>query len=214
MRASRSVLSTLLITAVACGLLAAPATAAPPKTVIFNMYPSPLVQPARVFFQANSGPFLDALSWTGWGEATAVGTGTWRLDCSTGGVSCAPGDPSLAYPATYTLTDPAPCPRFGPAAQSYRKGVVVITRPDATVTQPFSSDYDFCAKRPTKATGQAAVLAYLRRHHARRASVTCKPNDAVTLDCVARYVSKGTRRKREFYVFTDMSKHLSVRPLG
>ena len=215
MRAPRFLVPTLLIVTVADGLLATGAPAATPKTVIFNMYPSPLVKPARVFFQANSGPFLDALAWTGWGEATAVGTGTWRLDCSTGGVSCAPGDPSLAYPATYTLTDLAPCPRFGKGAMSYREGVVKITRPDSTVTQPFSSDYDFCAKRPTFAKGRAAILAYLRRHHARRASATCKARDGVSLDCVARYTTaKGNRRTREFDVWADMRGRITARPLG
>lgn len=215
MRAPRIVVTALLVTAVACGLSVASATAATPKTVIFNMYPSPLVKPERVFFQANSGPFLDALVWTGWGEATAVGTGTWRLDCSTGGVSCAPGDPSLAYPATYTLSNPGPCPRFGPTARSYRKGVVVITRPDSTVTQPFSSDYDFCAKRPTFARGRAAIVAYLRRHKAKKATATCKARDGVSLDCVARYTTaKGKRRTREFDVFADMSGHITARPLG
>lgn len=215
MRASRIVVTTLLLAILACGLSVAGATAAAPKTVIFNMYPSPLVKPDRVFFQANSGPFLDALQWTGWGEATATGTGTWRLDCSTGGVSCAPGDPSLAYPATYTLSDLAPCPRFGPKAQSYRSGVVKITRPDSTVTQSFSSDYDFCAKRPSVAKGRAAILAYLRRHHARRASATCKARDGVSLDCVARYTTaKGKRRSREFDVWADMTGRITARPLG
>ena len=74
---------------------------------------------------------------------------------------------------------------------------------------------DFPDYQQKLAKGRAAILAYLRRHHARRASATCKARDGVSLDCVARYTTaKGKRRSREFDVWTDMTGRITARPLG
>jgi hypothetical protein len=92
---------------------ASSALAAAPRTVIFNLSASPLSQPDRVFFQADAGPYLRDLKWADWGTATSVGTGTWELDCSNGGPSCGASNAVTTYPATYTVSGLAPCPRFG-----------------------------------------------------------------------------------------------------
>ncbi len=213
---SRRRLPAVLLSAMVVSAVFAPAASAAPKTVIFNMYPSPLTQPVRVFFQANSGPFLDKLVWSDWGADTATGTGTWRLDCSNGGGGCAPGDPSLEYPARYVLSNLGPCPRFGKTAQSYRDGVVTVDRPDGAHVIPFDSDYDFCAKPPTKKTAAAAVRRFVaRRYHGHRITVTCTIfKSDVYADCHARWTRAGRKRKREFEVNRGMTGPIGVTPLG
>lgn len=56
------------------------------KTVIYNMFPTPEVKPARYFLTANSGPYLRNLKWKGWGTAKAAGKGRFISDCA----SCGP----------------------------------------------------------------------------------------------------------------------------
>lgn len=191
--------------------------AATPKVVIFNMYSSPLVKPKRIFFQANSGPFLDKLVWSGWGDATATGTGTWTLDCSNGGSACTPDDPDLeTHPARYVLSDLAACPRFGPTAKSYRSGKVEIDRNGTTDTVDFPSDYDFCAKRPTQAAAQAAIRKQVqRKQHVTKVRVdTCRVTGDTDLECRAHWTKGGKKRNRNFYVFQGMTGPVRVAGLG
>jgi len=214
MRPPLRAVPTLLVALLGLAVLA-PGASAAPKTVIFNMYPAPLVQPERVFFQANSGPFMDKLVWSGWGSAQATATGTWTLDCSNGGGGCAPGDPSLAYPARYTVGDLAPCPRFGAGATSYRSGSIEVDRPEGTQTIPFGSDYDFCAKRPTRKAAIAAVTRYVeKRLHGRHVQVTCSVARDVDRECKATWKRSGKTKKREFDVSNRMTGGLLVFPLG
>lgn len=196
----------------------APVTAsATPKTVIFNMYPSPLVQPKRIFFQANSGPFLDKIVWTGWGDAIATSTATWTLDCSNGGSSCSPDDPDLeTHPARYILSDLAPCPRFGPKAKSYRSGTIEIDRNGTTDTVDFPSDYDFCAKPVTPKQAQAAIRKYVQRHqHVSKVTVgKCTKSGDVDLECRAHWTKNGKKRNRNFDVTARMNGPLLIFALG
>ena len=201
--------------ALALLLLAAVPAQAAPRTVIFNLYPQALDQPGRVFFQANSGPFLRDLRWTGWGSEGAVGTGSWQLDCSTGGASCGTDTSITTYPARYTLTSLAPCPRFGPDARSYRRGVVEIDEPAGTRTQRFDSDYDFCAKAPTTAAATSAITSYLRkRGPAKRIRVTCGKPEGTDRECRARYTQRGRGRIKDFFVFGELKGAPTVRPFG
>ena len=55
-------------------------------SMLFNLYPSPSVEPVRYFFSANAGPYLDRLRWSGWGTPHATATGTYISDCA----SCGP----------------------------------------------------------------------------------------------------------------------------
>ncbi len=215
-RAAPILLFSLLGLAVlAPGAAAAPeaSVAAAPKVVIFDLYPTPHVKPARVFFQADAGPYLDKLLWSGWGEATSTGTGVWTLDCSNGGPSCAPGDPDVTtYPARYILSDLGPCPRFGASAKSYRSGTVEIDRNGKTDKGDFSSDYDFCAKRPTSSAAKGAIKRYVQRHHkvARVTFGRCRVTGETDLECRAYWTKSGRRHNQNFEVFARMNGPLGV----
>lgn len=80
------------------------------KAVVFNMYPTPLVQPGRFFFTANSGPYLKDVAWTSWGAPTATGVGTYISECA----SCGPRQ---EYEVTITVDRLIDCPPYG--AQAY-----------------------------------------------------------------------------------------------
>jgi hypothetical protein len=197
---------------------AAATTAAAPKVVIFNMYPSPLVQPKRVFFQANSGPYLDKLTWPTWGAATTTGTGAYTLDCTNGGSACGADTGLTTYPARYVLSDLGPCPRVGANVQSYRQGYVEIDRNGGTDHVDFASDYDFCAKPPTLQAAKAAVTKHVvKKLHAVKPKVTCKlePVDQIDVDCFARWTNKdGKAVKHEFEVSNRSGNGLTVFELG
>ena len=63
--------------------------------------------PDRVFFTANSGGYLEDISWDGWAGETAVGTGTFGTTAPCNG-PCPDG------PGTLTLRKPVKCtPEFG-----------------------------------------------------------------------------------------------------
>lgn len=169
---------------------------------MFDLFPSPLETPKSVFLTADSGPFIEKVSWAGWGTEKAVGTGTFVDN------SGAP-PPVPKYPATYTLTDLGPCPRLGSDMTSYRGGVISYDLPDGTKkTIEFPSDYDFCAKLPTVAAATKAIEAKVRNRGAvTRFSVRCKKGyDDTYLDCTARFTQKGKRRVRSFTVFGRMNK--------
>jgi hypothetical protein len=192
----------ILVAAVGCSAAVAPAAHAAPRTVIFDLFPSPVETPDSIFLTANSGPYIEKVSWAGWGTAKAVGTGTFVDN------SGAPA-PVPKYPATYTLTDPGPCPRLGSDVTSYRGGVISYKLPDGTKrTINFPSDYDFCAKRPTVAAATKAIKVRVgKRGAVTRFSVKCKNGyDGTYLDCTARFTQKGKRRARSFTVFGRMNK--------
>jgi hypothetical protein len=208
MRTLRRFVLVLLTTVV--GLVAvAPAAHAQPRTVIFDLYPSPLVTPQRVFFTADAGPYLKDLMWTGWGTDTATGTGTYELNCSNGGPSCGNSTAVTDYPATYTLTGLIPCPRFGAAGTTYRTGTVTVDRPASagSKTFDFSSDYDFCAKLPTKAAAATVIKKFIRRHGAiRKFTIKCRKSGDTDLTCTVHYTQKGKRKVRYFDIFGRVSK--------
>ena len=192
----------VVVVAVACSGTVACAAHAAPRTVIFTLFSDPLEMPKEIDLTANSGPYIEKVSWAGWGTEKAVGTGTYVDN------SGAP-PPVPKYPATYTLTDLGPCPRLGSDVTSYRGGVISYDLPDGTKkTVEFSPDYDFCAKLPTVAAATKAIKARVRRRGVvTRFSVKCERGyDGTYLDCTARFTQKGKRRVRDFSVFGRMNK--------
>ena len=187
---------------------------AAPRTVIFNLTESPLDQPEQFSFQANSGPLLTELTWTGWGSATTVGSGSYVLDCTHGGSACGARSDLQRYPATYTLSGRISCPRLGKDARTYRKGIVRYERPEGTKTSRFDPG-DSCAKRPSRAAAARAVKRYLRkRGPARKITVSCRASGGNDRECRARYTQRGTRRAGDFYVFARRGQAPGVNPLG
>jgi hypothetical protein len=83
------------------------------STVFFGTEPSPEVAPQRIFFQADAGPYIRDIRWTGWGTETATGHGRFVSDCA----SC--GTPEHK-PATIVMRGLVACPQFG--AFVYRSG--------------------------------------------------------------------------------------------
>ncbi|HEU4658118.1 MAG TPA: hypothetical protein VFR97_11350 [Capillimicrobium sp.] len=75
-------------------------------TVLFDLFYQPEIEPERVFFTANAGPYLKDLAWTGWGTAQAIGTGTYVSDCA----SCGP---KQILPARLVLERPGACRGWG-----------------------------------------------------------------------------------------------------
>ena len=70
-------------------------------------------EPTLIVTTADGAAAVKNLTWTGWGTATAIGTGTMESDnCKP---SCADGH-DTAYPATITLTRPEP---YGDGQQAY-----------------------------------------------------------------------------------------------
>jgi hypothetical protein len=207
----------LVAAALGVAVLAPGAAAAPPPPVVFGLTPQAQVEPTRVFLQADAGPYLRDLRWTGWGSPTATGTGTWELDCSAGGPSCGASTAITRHPGTYVLSDLAPCPRFGPDGRSYRRGRVTIDLQDGTSrTVALPSTYGFCAKRPTGAAARAAVRRFAqRRLHASGVNVRCHPSSGIDLDCVARWTtSTGRRTQRGFNVSGRLHSAPRVTPYG
>jgi hypothetical protein len=191
----------LVLAALGLAVLA-PSAVAAPATVFFNLTTAGQVQPSRVFFQADAGPYLDALQWTGWGSAAATATGTWILDCSNGGPSCGSSTATTRHPATFTLTDLAPCPRFGAGATVYRRGSVAIDEDGTSRTVALDSGDAFCARRPSAAAARAAVRSFARRRlRAHAVTVRCHVVSGIDLDCTARWTTPdGTRTHRGFGV--------------
>ena len=206
MRSIRPLFAALLASLLSLAVLAGGASAATPKTVIFDLFAQPLVKPEKVFLTANSGPYLKDLEWSGWGTKRATGTGTWIFDCTSGGFGCGPDSGVTTHPVTYVLSRPAACPRLGAGARMYRSGAYTVDNDGTPVAHDFSSDYDFCAKRPTRAAGRAAVRRWLGRHGLPKttARVACAPSDRTTLDCTAHWTKGGKPGKRGFYVFGRM----------
>jgi hypothetical protein len=83
------------------------------SVVLYNLTLTPKVEPGRCFLTADAGPYVDKLTWTGWGTSKAVGTGTYISDCA----SCGPKE---SKPATITLQRPVACAVYG--TRVYRTG--------------------------------------------------------------------------------------------
>jgi hypothetical protein len=75
-------------------------------------------EPARVITSADGSGYVTDLTWSGWGTATAQGAGTLEADSCT--PNCAQGT-YTGYPATVTLTSPAP---YGNGKHAYAEMVV------------------------------------------------------------------------------------------
>lgn len=56
------------------------------RVVFFDLYYQEEVKPKKIFFYANSGPYVRNLSWKGWGTQKAVGRGFYISTCA----SCDP----------------------------------------------------------------------------------------------------------------------------
>jgi serine/threonine protein kinase len=80
-------------------------------------------EPAQIVNSADGARSIRGLTWSGWGTATATGAGTMEVDNCT--PNCAEGH-DTAYPATVTLTHPAP---YGDGQQAY--SVMAISVPSA-----------------------------------------------------------------------------------
>jgi hypothetical protein len=76
------------------------------RAMYFGTEPNPEVEPERIFFQADAGPYLRDIRWMGWGTEIAVGHGRFVSDCA----SC--GTPEHK-PATIIMHGLTPCPAFG-----------------------------------------------------------------------------------------------------
>ncbi|MDQ2622624.1 MAG: hypothetical protein M3Y45_06245 [Actinomycetota bacterium] len=100
------------------------------RTVIYNMFPSPKVRPARYFLTANSGPYMRKLKWKGWGTAKAVGRGRFISDCA----SCGPKENK---PARLTFFKLKPCHKRKVMTYSFVKiKVIDPERTDRVRTDP------------------------------------------------------------------------------
>jgi hypothetical protein len=80
-------------------------------------------EPAQIVTTGDGSGYLKSLTWSGWGTATAQGTGTLEVDNCT--PNCAQGT-FTGYPATVTLTNPT---AYGNGNQAYA---------DMTVSAPTS----------------------------------------------------------------------------
>jgi hypothetical protein len=76
------------------------------KPVIFDLFGEELVKPERIFLTANSGPYLDDITWSRWGKDGADGEATLVSDCA----SCAPPE---RRPATIRLRRVDSCAKRG-----------------------------------------------------------------------------------------------------
>ena len=88
---------------------AAEAPKAAGKPVIFDLFGKKLVEPETIFLTANSGPYLDDITWSRWGKDGADGEATLVSDCA----SCAPPE---RRPATIRLRRVDSCPKKGGTA--------------------------------------------------------------------------------------------------
>jgi hypothetical protein len=117
--------------------VAVPSTAAPPGN--FTVCILPVVscggemrtEPSNIDVSADGSGFVAGLTWTGWGSATAQGSGTLNINnCNP---NCAQGSPT-GYPATVTLSDLTP---YSGGLQAY--AVMTVTAPAASYNQTFSN---------------------------------------------------------------------------
>lgn len=106
-------------------------------TAYFGLSLQPEVEPERVFFTANAGPYLRDVTWAGWGAAQAVGTGTYVSDCA----SCGP---KQELPARLVLERPVACAGWG--VQVYTRMRLEKTLPSGEIeTRRLGSNDTACA---------------------------------------------------------------------
>ena len=88
-------------------------------------------EPSIITSSADGAVYIKDLTWTGWGTATAKGTGTMEADnCKP---NCAEGH-DTAYPATVTVTRPRP---YGDGLQAY--SVIAVNSPATPPGLTFST---------------------------------------------------------------------------
>lgn len=105
--------------------------------VLFNLFPTPEVEPRRFFFTANSGPYLDRLRWTGWGTAHATATGRYISNCA----SCGP---KIVKQTTVVLDRSVLCAPWGPATRAYRGHTTVYDTNRNPVRQEIGTTDVYC----------------------------------------------------------------------
>jgi len=89
-------------------------------------------KPAIITPSADGAVYIRALTWSAWGGATAVGSGTLERDnCQP---SCANGT-DVPYPVTVTLSDLTP---YGDGEMAY--AIMTISAPGNSYNQTFSKD--------------------------------------------------------------------------
>jgi len=89
-------------------------------------------KPAIITPSADGAVYIRALTWSNWGAATAVGSGTLERDnCQP---SCANGT-DVPYPVTVTLSDLTP---YGDGEMAY--AIMTISAPGNSYNQTFSKD--------------------------------------------------------------------------
>jgi hypothetical protein len=90
------------------------------------------VQPKEITTSGDGSAFVDGLTWTGWGTARAVGSGTLKLnDCTP---SCAQGT-YTSYPATVTLQGLKP---YGTGLEAY--STIFVNSPAASTSYAYTRD--------------------------------------------------------------------------
>jgi hypothetical protein len=89
-------------------------------------------EPSQIVNSGDGSTYVKDITWSGWADATAAGTGTLELDnCNP---DCADGT-YTGYPATVTLSDLS---SYGSGAEAY--SVMVISAPTAaSKTYTYSS---------------------------------------------------------------------------
>jgi hypothetical protein len=91
------------------------------KVVYLDYNYQPFVKPGKIFLQANSGPYLRKLKWTGWGTNKAIGRGQYVYDCA----SCIPNEKK---PVKVTFRKLINC-KHAPNIQIYRYGMIHVIDP-------------------------------------------------------------------------------------
>lgn len=91
------------------------------KVVYLDYNYQAFVKPGKIFLQANSGPYLRRLKWSGWGTNRTVGRGQYVYDCA----SCIPHEKK---PVRITFRKLINC-KFAPGIQIYRYGLIHVIDP-------------------------------------------------------------------------------------
>jgi len=106
------------------------------KVAFYTMFYGRELEPRRMHFTANSGPYFDDIGWNGWGTNRAVGRGAYILDCASCGED-------TTEPGKIIFRKMVRCPRSG--GMVYRHGTL-ITRNDRNRKRrrSISTGYDGC----------------------------------------------------------------------
>jgi len=75
-------------------------------------------KPSEIFLQANSGPYLKNIKWTGWGKSKSVGRGRFIADCA----SCFPKENRAVTITFHKLIN---C-KYAPNIRIYRYGLIHV----------------------------------------------------------------------------------------